>query len=167
MRVDPYFLVASPAAWPHDVRMKPHVILPTDREELSRLVTGAIHSVDIRRIVMKVSMLSPQAIHEVERLLRCLPPVFAWRFRPNLHAPVLMFNRNGYIREAALKAINQLPDTPFFLAALVWRLNDWVEPVRRAAQYCANRELPRLSTRTIVGAAPFLLERMKIGRAHV
>jgi hypothetical protein len=105
-------------------------------------------------------MLSPQAIHEVERLLRCLPPVFARWFRPDPHAPVLMFNRNGYIREAALKAISQLPDTPFFLAALVWRLNDWVEPVRRAARGCADRELPRLSTRTIVGAAPFLLERM-------
>src|SRR5262249_28079363 len=98
--------------------------------------------------------------HEVERLLRCLPPVFARWFRPDPHAPVLMFNRNGYIREAALRAINQLPDTPFFLAALVWRLNDWVEPVRRAAEDCANRELPRLSIRTIVGTAPFLLERM-------
>jgi hypothetical protein len=143
--------------------MKRHLISPTDRDELSRLVTDAIRTVDIRRIVMKVSMLSPQAIHEVERLLRCLPPVFARWFRPGMnrtHAPVLMFNMNGHIREAALKTINQLPDTPFFLAALVWRLNDWVEPVRRAAQDYANRELPRLSTRTIVGAAPFLLERM-------
>jgi hypothetical protein len=143
--------------------MKRHLISPTDRDELSRLVTDAIRTVDIRRIVMKVSMLSPQAIHEVERLLRCLPPVFARWFRPGMnrtHAPVLMFNRNGHLREGALKTINQLPDTPFFLAALVWRLNDWVEPVRRAAQDYANRELPRLSTRTIVGAAPFLLERM-------
>jgi hypothetical protein len=71
-----------------------------------------------------------------------------------------MFSSNGYVREAALKAINQLPDTPFFLAALVWRLNDLVEPVRRAAEGCAKRELPRFSTRTVVGTAPFFLERM-------
>jgi hypothetical protein len=75
-----------------------------------------------------------------------------------------MFNRSGYAREAALKSIKQLPDSSFFLAALVWRLNDWVEPVRRAATECANRELPRLSVGTIVGAAPFLLERMPYWR---
>jgi hypothetical protein len=155
-------------------RMKPHLISPTDRNELSRLVIDAIDTVGIHRIVTKLSTLSPRAIYEVESLVGCLPHVFARRqrwswFRPAtnrvievdpVHAPVLMFNRSGYVREAALKAVNQLPDTPFFLAALVRRLNDWVEPVRRAAEESAKRELPRLSTRTVVGTAPFLLERM-------
>jgi hypothetical protein len=154
--------------------MKPQLISPTDRDELSRLMTNAIDAGGMHRIVTKVSMLSPQTIHEVERLLGCLPYVFARRTKLVLvrsgvsraievdpvHASVFMFNRSGYVREAALKAIHQLPDTPFFLAALVWRLNDWVEPVRRAAADCANRELPRLSARTIAGTAPFLLERM-------
>jgi hypothetical protein len=154
--------------------MKPHLISPPDRDELSRLAIDGTDTVGIHRIVTKVSMLPAQAIYEVERLIGWLPRVFPRRqswlwFRPGTnraveiepaHAPAFMFNRSGYVREAALKAVNQLPDTPFFLAALVWRLNDWVEPVRRAAQDCANRELPRLSTRTIVGAAPFLLERM-------
>jgi len=155
-------------------RMRPHLISPTDRDELSRLVIDAIDTVGIHRIVTKLSTLSPRAIYEVESLVGCLPHVFARRqrwswFRPAtnrvievdpVHAPVLMFNRSGYVREAALKAVNQLPDTPFFLAALVRRLNDWVEPVRRAAEESAKRELPRLSTRTVVGTAPFLLERM-------
>jgi hypothetical protein len=176
--------------------MKPHNISPADRAELSRLVIHAIDTVDIHRIVAKLSTLSPQAIYEVERLVGGLPrrrrqllgskeyvgwrPKWIWAansviwrlwFRPStnravkidpIHAPIAMFSRNGYVREAALKVVNQLPDTPFFLAALVWRLNDWVEPVRRAAEDCAKRELPRFSTRTVVGTAPFLLERMPL-----
>jgi hypothetical protein len=154
--------------------MKSSLIPPTDRDELSRLAIDRTDTVGIHRIVTKVSTLPPQAIYEVERLIGWLPHVFPRRqswlwFRPGTnrvveiepaHAPAFMFNRSGYVREAALKAVSQLPDKPFFLAALVWRLNDWVEPVRRAAEDCANRELPRLSIRTIVATAPFLLERM-------
>jgi hypothetical protein len=147
-------------------RMKQHRISSADRDELSRLVIDATDTDGVQRIVSKVLMLSPQAIHEVENVVGRFPHVMAGRlsrlwFRPAtnravehdpFHAPVLMFNRSGYVREAALKALSQLPDTPFFLAALVWRLNDWVGPVRRAAEDCATRELPRLSTRTIVGS---------------
>lgn len=154
-------------------RMKPHKISPADRRKLARLgIHGGDAWVSIHQTVAKLSMLSPRAIYEVERLVGSVPPRQGWLwFCPAtnrdveidpIHAPVLMFSRNGYVREAALKAVNQLPDTPFFLAALVWRLNDWVEPVRRAAEGCAKRELPRFSTRTVVGAAPFLLERMHL-----
>jgi hypothetical protein len=146
----------------------------TDRDELARLLADAHDPVLVDRLISKVSMLLPQAIYEVENVVGCLPSTIAyrlnwswfWRATDSVvdYAPVLMFNRSGYAREAALKAIKQLPDTPFFLAALVWRLNDWVEPVRRAAAQCANRELPRLSVGTIVGAAPFLLERMPYWR---
>jgi hypothetical protein len=149
----------------------------TDRDELVRLLADAHDPVLVDRLISKVSMLSPQAIYEVENVVGCFPSTIAhglnwlWydvirrapKFDP-IYAPVLMFNRSGYAREAALKAIKQLPDTPFFLAALVWRLNDWVAPVRHAAAQCANRELPRLSVGTIVGAAPFLLERMPYWR---
>jgi hypothetical protein len=157
--------------------MKRH--LPsTDRDELARLVADARDPVLVDRLISKVSMLSPQAIYEVENVVGCFPRILAhrpnsswfWRAADSIveidptYAPVLIFNRSGYAREAALKAIKQLPDTPFFLAALVWRLNDWVEPVRRAAAQCASRELPRLSVGTIVGTAPFLLERMPYWR---
>jgi hypothetical protein len=163
----------------------------TDRDELARLLADAHDPVLVDRLISKVSMLSPQAIYEVENVVGRFPHTIAhglnwlwfWRATDNvvtfplqvphvawpreidpIYAPVLMFNRSGYAREAALKAIKQLPDTPFFLAALVWRLNDWVAPVRRAAAQCANRELRRLSVGTIVGAAPFLLERMPYSR---
>jgi hypothetical protein len=152
--------------------MKRH-LLSTDRDELARLVADARDPVLVDRLISKLSPLSPQAIFEIEDVVGCLPRVIAYRRRwrfwwgtdsvgeiDPIYGPVLIFNRSGYVREPALKAIKQLPDTPFFLAALVWRLNDWVEPVRRAAAECANRELPRLSVGTIVGAAPFLLERM-------
>jgi hypothetical protein len=160
------FLVAATLHGQKMHDMKPHNIPPADRAELSRLGIHGVDRVGIRRTVAKLSMLSPQAIHEVEGLIEWVPPRQSWLW-PNraveidpIHAPVLMFSRNGYVREAALQAVNQLPDAPFFLAALVWRLNDWVEPVRRAAEGCARRELPRFSTCTVVGAAPFLLERM-------
>jgi hypothetical protein len=129
-------------------RMKPRKISPADRAELSRLGIHGVDAVGIHRTIAKLSMFSPKAIYEVERLVGSVPPRQSWLwFRPAtnrdveidpIHAPVLMFNRNGYVREAALKGVNQLPDTPFFLAALVWRLNDWVEPVRRAAEGCAK-----------------------------
>jgi len=157
--------------------MKRH--LPSaDRDELARLVTDAHDPVLVDRLISKVSMLLPQAIYEVENVVGGFPRIIGhraswswfWHTADSIsgidpiYAPVLMFNRSGYAREAALKTIKQLPDTSFFLAALVWRLNDWVEPVRRAATECANRELPRLSVGTIVGAAPFLLERMPYWR---
>jgi hypothetical protein len=71
-----------------------------------------------------------------------------------------MMSKSGYVRQAALTALTRLPDTGFFVAALVWRLNDWVQPVRRAAEDCAERILPQMSAQAIVAAAPFLLERM-------
>jgi hypothetical protein len=149
--------------------MKRH-LLSTDRDELARLVADACDPVLVDSLISKLSSLSPQALYEIEDVVGCLPRVITHRRRwwvtdsvreiDPIYGPVLIFNRSGYVREAALKAIKQLPDSPLFLAALVWRLNDWVEPVRRAAAECANRELPRLSVGTIVGAAPFLLERM-------
>src|SRR5215831_15086796 len=84
--------------------MKPHLISPPDRDELSRLAIDAIDTVGIHRIVTKVSMLPPQAIYEVERLIGCLPHGIPRRlsrswFRPGAidpaHAPAFMFNRSG------------------------------------------------------------------------
>ena len=143
----------------------------TDRVELARLVADARNTGCADHLISKISMLSPGAIYEVEEVLGYFPDTMAhwliwlrrWRSEDRT-APVLMFNRNGYTREAALNGIKHLPDTSFFLAALVWRLNDWVEPVRRAAAQLACRQLPRWAVGTVVGAAPFLLERMPYWR---
>jgi len=78
--------------------------------------------------------------------------------RPGL-AWLLMFHRDGYIREAALRAIREPPASPFFVAAIAWRLNDWVEQVRDAASLCAGRVFPAVDADTGAGAAFYLLDR--------
>lgn len=73
-------------------------------------------------------------------------------------APLFLFHRDGFVREAALARM-PAPEAPFFLAALAWRLNDWAEPVRRAARRCAERAFPVIAPGVAVDAAPFLLTR--------
>lgn len=75
---------------------------------------------------------------------------FAWLF---------LFHPSGHIRMAALHFINTAPASPFFLAALAWRLNDWVPQVREAARLCAERELPLVEAEVAAKAAPYLLGR--------
>jgi hypothetical protein len=48
-------------------------------------------------------------------------------------APLLSVSWNGYVREEALKHWGPV-ESPFELALLIARLNDWVAPVRHAAQ---------------------------------
>jgi hypothetical protein len=74
-------------------------------------------------------------------------------------ALVLMFNRNGYRREQSMNLLREIPDSQFFVAALVSRMNDWVEPVRRAAEECAKRCLPNVSAKTLIGTLPFVFGR--------
>ncbi|MBV1832117.1 hypothetical protein HNW77_16550 [Komagataeibacter sp. AV436] len=54
-------------------------------------------------------------------------------------AQVLILHRDGHVREAALNALVTVPRSPFMLAALAMRLNDWAGPVRTAAAWCAGR----------------------------
>ena len=77
-------------------------------------------------------------------------PSYAWLF---------LFHHSGYVREAALDAIVVPPMSPFFFAALAWRLNDWVGPVRRAAVRCAERVFPLMNPGVAASAAPYLLDR--------
>jgi hypothetical protein len=76
-------------------------------------------------------------------------------------ALVFVFHRDGYVRERALNYINAVPASPFFVAALAWRLNDWVLPVRLAARRCAQRVFPTISADVIAASAPFLLDRWR------
>jgi hypothetical protein len=79
--------------------------------------------------------------------------------RSHDYAWFFLFHRSGYVREAALDAINAPPASAFFLSALAWRLNDWVGAVRRAAVRCAERVFPRISPEVGASAAPYLLDR--------
>jgi hypothetical protein len=84
-----------------------------------------------------------------QELLRKKPD-YAWLF---------LFHLNGYMREAALDAVNSPPTSPFFFSALAWRLNDWVPPVRQAAERCAGRVLHRTDADVAANAALYLLDR--------
>lgn len=77
-------------------------------------------------------------------------PDFAWLF---------LFHPSGYVRRAALDRISDPPNSPFWLAALAWRLNDWVEPVRLAATRCAERTLHLATPQVAADAALYLLDR--------
>lgn len=75
------------------------------------------------------------------------------------YAWLFLFHPSGYVREAALDCINSPPTSPFFFSALAWRLNDWVGPVRKAAERCAKRVLHRTASDVAANAALYLLDR--------
>jgi hypothetical protein len=77
-------------------------------------------------------------------------PDYAWLF---------LFYPSGHVREAALDTIKDPPTSVFFSAALAWRLNDWAEPVRRAAKRCADRILQLTAADVAAGVALYLLDR--------
>jgi hypothetical protein len=77
-------------------------------------------------------------------------PDYAWLF---------LFHPNGHAREAALETIQTPPTSPFFLSALAWRLNDWAEPVRRAAERCIRRILHLIDPTIAADSALYLLDR--------
>jgi hypothetical protein len=72
---------------------------------------------------------------------------------------LFIFHRDGYVREAALKRILAPLPSAFLFAAIAWRLNDWVLPVRKAAAECALRCFPATSPDDIAEAALTLLSR--------
>lgn len=72
---------------------------------------------------------------------------------------LFLFHRDGYIREAALNRIESAIPSPFLFAAIAWRLNDWVLPVRKAAAQCALRCFPVTSPDVVAEAAIALLAR--------
>ncbi|MDH2344904.1 hypothetical protein [Bradyrhizobium sp. SSUT77] len=85
-----------------------------------------------------------------ERDLLKINPDYAWLF---------LFHPNGHIREAALWHINTPPRSPFFLAALAWRLNDWVGQVRQAARRCIERIGAGVSSEVAAETGLYLLSR--------
>jgi hypothetical protein len=98
------------------------------------------------------------------------PPWLVWPFsrdpseqellkKNHDYAWLFLFHPSGYVREAALDCINNSPASPFFFSALAWRLNDWVWPVRQAAERCAARILHQTTTDVAANAALYLLDR--------
>lgn len=72
---------------------------------------------------------------------------------------LFLFHKDGYVREAALRSLRSPLPSPFFFAAIAWRLNDWVSQVREAAAECASYCFPITPPAIIAEAALTLLAR--------
>jgi hypothetical protein len=84
---------------------------------------------------------------------------FEWLLIDPRLARLFIFHGDGYVREAALNQLKEPPPSPFALAALALRLNDWVEEVRLAARRCAVRTFPSTPADVVIASATFLLDR--------
>lgn len=62
---------------------------------------------------------------------------------------LFLFHEDGYLREEALHAFDEGAGSRFFLAAIVYRLNDWAPPVRAAALACSVRVLSKTDPRIL------------------
>ena len=56
---------------------------------------------------------------------------------------LFIFHRDGLLRQAALDRISGPIPNAFLVAAICWRLNDWVLEVRESALACAQRCWPK------------------------
>jgi hypothetical protein len=155
--------------------MKQVYLSTKDAIEINQLVTS-INALGLTgfssKLIAILSKQSPKAIFEVESIVgqilgRHHRGKFWFWFLGKAasqidlaDAPLLMFNRSGYVREDALINLQEIPTSPFFVAALTHRMNDWVAPVRLAAEECAKRILPAIPAKIVVGAIPFLLGRI-------
>ena len=77
---------------------------------------------------------------------------------------LFLFHRDGFLREQALHRLDGGLRSPFFFAALAYRLNDWVPQVRHAAHACAMRTFPLTDPDIVAEAAIFLLDRRQTWR---
>jgi hypothetical protein len=121
---------------------RPRQVIPTHRASLF-----------FQRIRDRLWPQSVPAPFPSDRELLAANADLAWLF---------LFHPSGYLREAALCYITTPPTSPFFLAALAWRLNDWVEPVRQAAKRCVKHIAPDIAAAVAGDAAVYLLERRSV-----
>jgi len=70
---------------------------------------------------------------------------------------LFLFHKDGYAREGALDKLPGSLPSPFFVAAVALRLNDWVAPVRQAAANCARRCFPLTHPDILAEAAATLV----------
>lgn len=70
---------------------------------------------------------------------------------------LLMFHGSGYVRQAAMESLTTSPSCAFEVAAVVYRLNDWVDNVRAASMDYARKSLVTANAEAICDGAFFLL----------
>ncbi|MBT9290468.1 hypothetical protein [Prosthecodimorpha staleyi] len=75
---------------------------------------------------------------------------------------ILLFHLNGHIRQAVLERLDGPMVSPFRVAALAVRLNDWAAPVRAAAAAALRRCGAATGAPVIAAAALALIERSRV-----
>lgn len=73
---------------------------------------------------------------------------------------LFLFHFDGRLREAAALRLTEGLPSSFLFAALAYRLNDWVEPVRAAALASARRCFPLTDATIVAATAEVLLLRL-------
>lgn len=139
----------------------------------SKLEGGEHLGSEVAEAVNLLGRLDPRELAPAEREIVEAGALHRWRSEPSLIANLFtrkvseadqlqsvaqleylfLFHRDGRMREAALRKITGPLPNPFIFAAVAWRLNDWAEPVRRAAVECAARSFPATAARVVAEAA--------------
>ncbi|MFT5684336.1 MAG: hypothetical protein ACI8RZ_005277 [Myxococcota bacterium] len=117
----------------------------------------------------------PHASYQIREIAR-LHPV---RFPENLHSTdqarigsllrqhpalgwLIVFHGDGYLRQAALEHLPAAPMSPFEFCSIVYRLNDWVDNVRRSAEQYAAAQFPVTPAAVVAQSAFFLLSQANV-----
>lgn len=136
---------------------------------------------EIERVITGLHELAPEQVSTIETAIADQARLRRWRrehptlvrlFSPKFtdgdqldRIPGLeflfLFHRDGFLREAALNKISGAVSSPFQFATIVWRLNDWVKPVREAAMRCAARCFPDTAANIVAKASFPLLPRQR------
>ena len=144
-----------------------------------KLANGQALGPDVAEAVSLLNTLDARSLAKAEREIVEAAALYRWRRTPSIIEKlfkrrvtdadqlstvggleyIFLFHRDGRLREAALRKVSGPLPSPFVFAAVAWRLNDWVEPVRTAAAECAARAFPVSQASTIADAATVLLTR--------
>lgn len=153
------------------------VLSPETRTLLSSLHHGVELETHIEAILQHFETIPPALIAAVSLQIRHDADLYAapvgsfWLSPPKPHAAlkllqrtpglefIYIFHSSGYVREASLNKITGGLQSPFLVAAVMWRMNDWVAPVRAAAFRCAQRVFSLTQPETIARAGLDLLKR--------
>ena len=135
----------------------------------------AIDSADLRQVIEAFDVFSPFDVPMVGRNVSSAFADYIWMLEPHSRPTLVkaalkaaiatgridelawlnLFNHDGFFREAALKAIKEPPRCGFWMAALFYRLADWVPEVRRAAEQCLLRLHDTIRPDVVIDAFAF------------
>jgi hypothetical protein len=143
---------------------------------LRAVADGSADAFETASVEERLGALPPvMAVRLEPRIAAALQPVprYMWRYdagdrnnvldrlsaAPRLSS-IFLFHPDGYVREAALHTISGPIQSPFYFAAICWRLNDWALSVRSAALACAGRTFSETPALVVAEAKIALQVRM-------